>query len=324
VRGFLVARAGQTAFVAAFVTTLAFFLVHFAPGDPFAVSPDDPPEMAAVRAHMREVYGLNRPLAEQYPRMVLNFARGEFGESFVQARPVREVIADAIPRTLALMLPALVIGLVAGTLVGTAQGASPGSARDRVANGATAVLLAVPEFLLALLLLAVFALRLRWFPATGMVSVDLSAAASLAARFADYARHAVLPVTTLSLVVAAIVSRYQRAAVVEVMQEDFVRAVRAKGLARRRIILTHVLRRTGGTLCTVIGLLFPLLVSGAALVEFTFGWPGAGSALFLAVTSRDYPVVVALVLVGSVAVCVGSAIADLGAHRMNPATRLES
>ncbi len=320
---FIAERARQTAIVAAFVTSLAFLLIHWAPGDPLAASPDDPPELAVARAELRARYGLDRPLYVQYPVMVGNMLRGEFGMSFLQARPVSDVVAATIPRTLILMAPALIIGVLLGAAAGTWQGARAGRLGDRAASAATLGILSVPEFVIALILVSVFAVRLHWFPATGM-SDAAAGAMPWTAMVADVARHAVLPVITLSVVIASIVARYQRAAVIDAMAEDFVRAVRAKGATTRRLIVHHVLRRTGGSLFTVVGLLFPVLVGGAALVEIVFNWPGAGSTLVRAVSARDYPLVIALVLIGSLAVSVGSALADIGAALANPGTRLET
>lgn len=320
---FALDRARQTAIVAVFVTTLAFLLIHLAPGDPFSASPDDPRELAVARAELRARYGLDRPLYVQYPVMVANMARGQFGTSYMQARPVSEVVAVTIPRTIVLMAPALLLGIFAGAVLGTWQGTRADRLGDRVASAATLGTLSFPEFLIALIVSTVFAVRLQWFPATGMTDAAVNAA-SFAGLAADIARHAVLPVATLALVVACVVSRYQRAAVVSAMGEEFVRAVRAKGVPPGRLILHHVMRRTGGSLFTVVGLLLPTLVGGAALVEFVFNWPGAGYTLLRAVTARDYPLVVALVLVGSIAVSIGSALADIGAALTNPATRLEA
>ena len=321
--GFVLDRARQTAIVAVFVTTLAFLLVHLAPGDPFSASPDDPRELAVARAELRVRYGLDRPLYVQYPVMLGNMIRGRFGTSYMQARPVTEIIAATLPRTIILMAPALLIGILAGAALGTWQGTRAERLGDRAVSAVALATLSFPEFLIALILSTVFAVRLQWFPATGMTGAA-SSATSFAGVAGDVVWHAVLPVATLALVIACVVSRFQRAAVVSAMNEEFIRAVRAKGVPPRRLILNHVVRRTGGSLFTVIGLLLPALVGGAALVEFVFNWPGAGYMLLRAVTARDYPLVVALVLIGSIAVSIGSALADIGAALANPAARLEA
>jgi peptide/nickel transport system permease protein len=315
-------RARQTAIVAFIVTTLAFVLIHAAPGDPFA-SVDATPESQSARDEMRRHYGLDRPLYIQYPVMLANFARGDFGTSFFDGRPVRELLASVIPDTLLLMFPALVIGVLLGVALGTWQGWRAGGVSDRVASALTIGFLSVPEFLFGLVASIIFAVRLGWLPAAGMLRVGGGHAGALAL-FSDYLAHAILPVGTLALAIACAVARFQRTAVIAARDEEFVRTARAKGAATSRILLGHVLPRTAGSLCAVLGLLFPTLVGGAALVEVVFGWPGAGSALVGAVSSRDYPVVIALVTVGSVAVCVGSALADIAAARLNPAAGLES
>lgn len=316
---FALSRARQTAVVVFIVTSLAFALIHSVPGDPFALSPEDPPELAVSRARVREAYGLDQPLATQYVRMLANFARGRLGDSFTETRPVSRVIREAMPRTILLMAPAVLVGVLLGVAAGTWQASRQGKLDDRLLGGAALATLSLPEFLIALIASTIFALRLKWLPAAGMATAD--AGGSSLALAGDVARHLILPAGTLALVVAALVSRFQRAAAVAAFQEDFVRTARAKGATARRVMLAHVLRRTAGSLCTVVGFLLPSLVGGAALVENVFGWPGAGSALLRAVVTRDYPLVIGLVFVGSFAVCIASALAEAGAAIANPATR---
>ncbi len=320
---FLGARAFQAVLVAFVVTSVAFLAIHLAPGDPFSIGPGDPPELAEAREAMRRTYGLDRPLWVQYPAMVGNLARGNFGVSYSHARPVSSVMASVIPRTLLLMGPALLIGVLLGVAIGTWQGVRVGRFSDRATSALTLALVSLPEFLLALVLSTVFALRLGWFPATGMRDARAGAGSWLGS-IPDVAWHAALPCATLVIAIAAAVARYQRAAVAEAMAEDFVRAARARGASTRNIVFRHVLRRTTPVVLTVIGLLLPLLVGGAALVEVVFNWPGAGSALLGAVNGRDYPLVIGLVLIGSVAVSAGSALADFGALMANPAQRTGS
>jgi peptide/nickel transport system permease protein len=318
---FLASRLRHTALVALIVATLAFVLVRAAPGDPFSI-PEGVADPGAARAALRAHYGLDAPLWRQYPTMLLSFARGEFGTSFASGAPVAEVVRQAIGRSFLLMAPALLIGALLGTALGTWQGWRRGRMADRVASVATTTVLAVPEFLIALAVSLLFAVRLRWFPATGMLTAG-AASGSIVAQVGDFVRHAVLPVGTLSVLIAAVVARFQRGAVAEALHEEFVRAARARGASRRTLVV-HVLRRTAPALCTLLGLLAPSLVGGAALVEFVFGWPGAGYALVNAVTGRDYPVVVAFVTVGAVAVCLSSAIADAMAAALNPRVRLDA
>ncbi len=317
---FFAARIGQAAIVAFVVTSVAFLAIHLAPGDPFAIGPGDPPELAVARAAMRHAYGLDRPLWQQYPAMLGSLVHGDFGVSYTHARPVLAVMGDVIPRTLLLVAPALLLGVVAGIALGTWQGVRAGRLSDRAATVITLGVISFPEFLLGLVLSTVFALRLGWLPATGMRDAHAATGSWLIA-LPDVARHAILPGATLVIAIAAAVARYQRAFVAGAMAEDFVRAARARGAATRHIVFRHVLRRTAPAILAVIGLLLPLVVSGAALVEVVFNWPGAGSTLLGAVNGRDYPLVIGLVVVGSVAVSVGTALADIGAIVANPAQR---
>lgn len=303
------------------VATIAFLLIHAAPGDPLAPLPGDPPELAAARESLRHAYGLDQPLAIQYPRAMLSMARGDFGVSFASGRPVADVLAGAISRTLVLTVPALIIGVLTGILLGTWQGARHGTLPDRALGTLSLILLSLPEFLLALLTSTGFALALGWFPATGIRDPSTPGDVPLIATLGDVAWHATLPVVTLAVIIAAIVARYQRAAVAYALGEDFVRAARARGASPRYVLAHHILRHTLGTLFTVIALIAPLLVSGQALVEMVFNWPGAGTALLSAVSGRDYPVVLGLVVVGSAAVSAATALADVGAALANPALR---
>jgi len=319
---FVAARVRQTAIVAFVVTSLSFVLIHAAPGDPLATL-DVTPETLGARNQLRIDFGLDRPLYEQYPVMLGSFARGRFGTSFSQSRPVSDVLRDVIPDTLLLMVPALAIGILLGVAAGTWQGWAAGRFRDRAASAMELIILSVPEFLIALVASGVFAVRYGWFPATDIMRAG-AVYASWADRVGDYAHHAVLPVGTLALVIACVVARFQRSAVISTLGEEFVRTARSTGASTMRILFRHVLRRTSASICALLGLLFPSLVGGAAIVEVVFGWPGAGNTLVTAVGSRDYPLVIALVTVGSVAVCVGSALADAAATIADPATPLDA
>lgn len=321
---FVAARAAQAILVAFIVATLAFVLIHVAPGDPLALSPGDPPELAVPRNAMRHAYGLDKPLLLQYPTTIGNMLRGDFGISYQLARPVNEVLRTVFPVTFVLMAPALVIGVLLGVVVGTWQGARHGQLADRAVSAASLAILSIPEFLLALIVSTVFALGLHWFPATGVRDAATPTGVPLLSTFGDVAWHGALPLATLVTIIAAIVARYQRSAVALALDEDFVRAARARGAPPRRVLFRHVFRRTLATQFTVVGLLAPVVVSGQSLVETIFNWPGAGMTLFDAVRGRDYPLVIALVLVGSVGVSIASALADIGAAWANPAVRADS
>lgn len=297
--------------------SLAFVLVHLAPGDAgTALGEGVSPEM---RAAVRAQYGLNDSLATQYGRWMLALLRGEFGWSPNQRRPVAAIIAEALPRSLLLMGAALAISVALGSAIGAWQGARVGSRRDRVSAVVLLVLYSLPEFWLALALMTVFAHQLGWLPATGITG-DLYAYQSSGAQLADRLRHLVLPLTALSLVGIAVFARYQRIAMQESMTQPFVQTARAKGLTE-----TAVRRQAWRTallpVITVAGLLLPALVTGAVFVERVFAWPGMGFTLIRAIEARDVAVVSACVIVGSAATAVGAALADILRDLADPRLR---
>ncbi|MGQ0537474.1 MAG: ABC transporter permease, partial [Gemmatimonadaceae bacterium] len=209
----LVVRRGLVALVIAFiVANIAFLLVHAAPGDPFASVMEDPRVTPEVAARVRATYGLDRPLGEQYFRYLSRLARGDLGESFLQRRPVRDVLADAVPNTLLLMGSALLVAFTLGVALGAWQAYRRGSWADTALGNVSLAIQAVPEYLLAILLLTLFAYQLPVFPTSGMIDPVLSRLYSPAERVADVARHLALPGLTLVLIIGAGVARYQRAA----------------------------------------------------------------------------------------------------------------
>ncbi len=318
----LVVRRTLVAMVIAFlVATLSFALVHAAPGEPFAAMREDARISAEMAQRMRAQYGLDRPLGEQYVRYMGRLARGDLGESFLQRRPVRAVLADALPNTLLLMTTALIVAFTLGVALGAMQAYRRGSRLDGVAGTVSLALASVPEYLLALALLALFAYRLPLFPTAGMSDPVLWRLSSPMERLTDVARHLVLPASTLALIFGAVVARYQRAALLDVLPDDFVRTARAKGASPGRVLFVHALRNALLPTVTLVGLVFPALVGGAVFVETVFGWPGMGRTIVDALSARDYPLVIGSVVVGSVFVVVGGLVADVAATAADPRTR---
>jgi peptide/nickel transport system permease protein len=318
----LVARRTLIAVLVAFlVATLSFGLIHAAPGEPFAAMREDPRVSAEVARQMRARYGLDRPLGEQYLRYMSRLVRGDLGESFMQRRPVSAVLADALPNTLILMSTALAVAFALGVTLGALQAYRRGSRFDDFAGTLSLTIASIPEYLLALALLALFAYRIPIFPTSGMSDPVMWRLYSPVERLTDLARHLVLPATTLALIFAAVVSRYQRAALLDVLPEDFVRTARAKGASPPRVLFVHALRNALLPTITLIGLVFPSLVGGAVFVEWVYGWPGMGRTIVEALGSRDHPLVVGSLVVGSLFVVAGSLLADALATVADPRTR---
>lgn len=321
-RRYVAGRLLQATIVVLLVTTVTFVLVHLAPGDPIAMLLDRPGITEAVRQEWRASFGLDRPLGEQFVRWVANALRGDLGYSISFRRPVADVIADALPRTLLLVGLALTLSFGLGIVVAVLQSERPGGARDRWLGRVLLVLYSVPDFWLALVMLIVFAYWLPILPPSGIVDPVMHEYMSPADRALDRLWHLVLPVSTLTLLATAVISRHQRSALLEVMPSDWMRTAIAKGLSRRRAVRRHALRNALLPSITLAGLSLPALVSGALLIEKVFSWPGMGLLAANAISSRDYLLITAVVLVTSIAVAIGTLAADLATALADPRIRV--
>jgi peptide/nickel transport system permease protein len=318
---FIAGRLLQGVLVVLGVATIVFILLHAAPGDPLTVLSDAPQISPEALARVREAYGLDRPVAEQYVRYLARLARGDLGVSLTQHRPVADALAAAIPNTLLLAVAALLVDFGLGITVGAAQGRRGGSLTDHVLSAVTVTLYATPVFVLGLLLLGIFGEGLRWFPLGGALDPVHHAALSFPGRVADRLHHLALPALSLGLVASGYTARHQRSALLEVMHQDFVRAARARGLRDRAVLLRHALRNALGPTFTLAGLALPVLLSGSVLVETVFAWPGMGRLAAEAIGRRDYPLVTAAAILAAVLVVLGSLLADLAARSFDPRLR---
>ena len=304
-------RLVQAAVIVAIVAVITFILIHLAPGDPFSAVMDNPNVSEAVRQTLRVQYGLDRPLPEQFARYVSSLAHGELGWSFSHARPVREVLGSALPNTLLLMGVALVGSFTLGILIALIQVARRGSVTDHALSGISLFLFSMPDFWFVILSLLAFTYWLPIFPVGGAVDLVMHEYMGLGGRIVDRLRHLALPAITLTVLASAAVARYQRAALLDVLPADYIRTARLKGLTERQILRRHALRNALLPIITLIGLSFPALLTGAFFVEKIFAWPGMGYAVVNAIGTRDYPLVVGGVIIGSILVTLGSLIADM-------------
>jgi peptide/nickel transport system permease protein len=307
---YLANRLVQAAIVVAFVATISFALIHLAPGDPFSAILDNPNVSEAVRARLRAQYGLDQPLVIQFGRYIAQLSHGELGWSFSHDRPVLDVLKSALPNTLLLMVIALLGSFVLGVLIALVQVARRGSATDHALSGATLLLFSMPDFWLAILSLMAFTYWIPIFPVGGAVDPVMHDYLSFGGRVLDRLRHLVLPALTLTLLASAGVARYQRAALLEVLPADYIRTARLKGLTERQIIRRHALRNALLPIISILGLSFPALLTGAVFIEKVYAWPGMGYALVNGISTRDYPLVVGAVIIGSIMVTLGSLLAD--------------
>jgi peptide/nickel transport system permease protein len=308
---YLVRRLGQAAVIVAIVATITFALIHLAPGDPFSAVMDNPNVSERVRATLRAQYGLDRPLPEQFVRYVGQLAHGQLGWSFSHDQPVREVLARALPNTLVLMTIALVGSFAFGILIALIQVARRGSATDQALSGISLFFFSMPDFWLAILALLAFTYWLPLFPVGGAVDPVMHDYMGLGGRIVDRLRHLILPAMTLTILAAPGVARYQRAALLDVLPADYIRTARLKGLTEREILRRHALRNALLPIISLVGLSFPALLTGAFFIERIFAWPGMGLAVVNAIGTRDYPLVIGGVIIGSIMVTFGSILADL-------------
>lgn len=303
------------------VVSITFLLIHLAPGDPLGALVDDPRVPEAVRAHWRHEYGLDQPLGVQYLRYMSGVARGQLGYSIVYNESVSAVLARALPNTLVLAGSALVLSFALGVAMALVQVARHGTAADHALGATLLVAYSVPEFWLAQIALLAFAYWLPLFPAGGVVDPVMHAYLGPAAAVWDRLHHLLLPVTTLTALSAAGVARFQRAALLDVAADDYLRTARAKGLSERAILVRHALRNAALPVITLFGLALPAFLTGTVFIENVFSWPGVGSLAIDAVATRDYAVVTACALVAGVLAAIGSFVADVLYTLVDPRLR---
>jgi peptide/nickel transport system permease protein len=318
VRRRFAARLGQSIVVTYVVATIAFFVIRLTPGEPFSYTARPMPP--AILAQLRTEFGYDRPVIEQYGRYLANVAHGNFGWSFVKGDRVSTVIAQALPRTLLLAGTALALSFVLGVVLGVLQ-AARGGWFDRVTNGVLLLFYSLPDFWGALMILTVFTSWWRLLPSGGIVDPVMHEYYSTGRAFLDRLEHLVLPVLSLTVLSLAAVTRYQRAAMLDVMPSEFIRAVRAKGVPERALVWRHAFRNALTPMVTILGLMLPGFLGGAVFVERIFSWPGLGSLATGAIAAHDYDLVTATVVVGAVIVVVGNLLADLLHAAIDPRVR---
>jgi peptide/nickel transport system permease protein len=310
VRRLLARRLWHLGVVVALATTLSFFLIRLAPGDPFSALLENPRVTTQQVDRLRAEYGFDRPLHEQYLQYVSRVARGDLGDSFYHWRPVRTLIAERLPRTLLLMGLALAASFLIGIAIGAVQAWKAGSATDRVLGSIAMFFYSLPDFWLALVVLYVFGYKLGLFPMTMMPAFHLEPVPWWQSLWETAARMA-MPVATLALLTSALVARYQRSAMLDVSGRDFVRTARAKGASESRVLLRHILRNALLPIVTLLGLAFPALLAGSVFIERIFSYQGVGFLTVEAIKSSDPELVASLVLLMAVLVSIGNLLADL-------------
>lgn len=312
---FVLRRILHAIVLVAITLTLTFVVLHIIPGDPLAryIEPGTSP---VDIERMRVALGLDRPLVVQYVAWVRNVATGNFGVSILHQRPVWDILAETLPRTLVLTALALCVQIGLGVGAGAIAARNRFGRLDNLVSVGAILLYAIPPFYLAYLLITGFAVDHAWFPTAGMMTPGVDAHGWTAAT--DRIRHLVLPVCVLGVAGAAGFARFVRGGLIDALGEDYARTARAKGLAESGVLWRHAFRNALPVLATVIGLSAPFLLGGAVIVEAVFAWPGMGSLMVEAVGARDYPVVLAVNVLGAFLVIGGNLAADIALFRLDP------
>lgn len=265
------------------VITINFILIHSAPGGPFQVLLSDPTFTKQEVQQLQAQYGLNKPLYQQYAIYIMQIFTGHFGISYFYGVPVTQVIFDYLPNTLVLAGLSLLVSSVVGVLLGILA-AMRGRFIDKTLNVAAIGAYTTPVFWQGLMMLLIFSVYLHALPSTG-VYISVSGFDPL-----EYARHILMPVISLSLLLFPPVYFFTRSSLLEVMGRDFIKALRGKGLGEHIVFMKHALRNALLPVITLIGLQSAILFGGATIVEIVFTWPGIGLLTYTAILNKDYPV----------------------------------
>jgi len=306
---FIVRRLLQSVVLVFAVMTLSFVLINLTPGGPEAALIQNPRVSAETIQRMRQRFGLDDPLPVQYFKWMVAVAQGDLGRSYAYSLPVTEVIASRVWPTLQLGLMSYAFGLL-GVPLGVYAASKRGALRDQAIRLLTVLGTAVPTWWLALSIIVFMSSTIGWFP-NGQGSGSLG----------DWLKHIILPAILLGLGGLITFTRFVRSEVLEVLSSDYVRTARAKGLAEPVVQRAHVLRTALTPVITLLGSLLPAVLSGAVITETIFNWPGMGRLFIEAASARDRPLLLGMLLLGTVLTIIGTLLADIGYGLADPRVR---
>ncbi|MCX7302073.1 MAG: ABC transporter permease [Rhodobacterales bacterium] len=287
------------------VSFITFFLLYVLPADPVRqiAGRSATPETVQI---IREQLGLDQPFIVQYGRYLGGLVQGDLGRSYLQKTEVAELVWSRLPATLLLMVAAIFCELLIGVTLGVVAALSRGRPLDHVVMVGSFVAVSAPQFVVSLLLLYVFAVKLGWFPIGG---------------YGTFA-HLVLPALTLGLLGSGWYSRMMRSSMIDVLRQDFVRTARAKGLTRGRVILRHALPNAILPIIAMIGIDIGVFMGGIVVVESVFGWPGIGQLAWQAIQRVDIPIIMGVTLVSATTIVLGNLLADIICPMIDPRIKL--
>ena len=313
---YLLGRIGQNLILLVLVSIIGFAVLHLAPGGPlaqFALVPGmSPADIARIAAQM----GLDRPLPVQYWDWFTHLVRGDWGRSYRDTQPVLSVIGSHLFATLELMITATLIAIFLGVWIGIMGAIRRYSTFDYLATIGAMIALSIPTFWFGLVVIYVFSVKLGWVPPGNMYTIGNGS-------LLDFLHHLIAPSIVLALVEVAIWSRYMRASMLDVINQDYIRTARAKGLPERTVLLHHALRNALIPMITLAGMQLPTLLGGALVTETIFTWPGMGRLFLDSLGYRDYPEVMGILMFSALLVLVGNLLADLLCAAADPRIRLD-
>ena len=298
---YLLRRLIQAALILLGVSFVTFFLLYVLPADPVRQIAGRSATAETVE-NIRQQLGLDKPFIVQYGYYLAGLVQGDMGRSYLQKTEVAELVWSRLPATLLLMLGAIVCELVLGLTMGIVAALWRGKAVDQVLMITSFVTVSAPQFVVSLLLLYVFAVKLGWFPIGG---------------YGTFA-HLVLPAMTLGILGSGWYSRMMRSSMIDVLRADYIRTARAKGLTRGRIVLRHALPNAILPIIAMIGIDIGIFMGGIVVVESVFGWPGIGQLAWQAIQRVDIPIIMGVTLVSAFAIVIGNLLADLIAPFIDP------
>lgn len=310
------------------VIILNFCLIQSVPGSFLDVmTAEQQVTDPALIERLRVTYGMDKPLWQQLLHYIDSVAHLDLGYSYRHNLPVFDVIMAHLPATLVLMLASLAIAVLVGVSAGIIAAAKVNTWWDTLVSAAAVICFAAPSFWLGIMLIVVFSVKLGWFPVGGMTTLGVDygdGVGGLWRTTLDVLHHLVLPALTLGLFYAATYARVMRASMLEIHRHDFVRTALAKGLTRRAVVLRHMVRNALLPVLTLLGLQLGTVLGGSIVVEAVFSWPGIGGVLFDSVMSRNYPVVLGLLVLSSALVIVANIAVDLLYTRLDPRIRTDA
>lgn len=302
---YIARRLVQAFFLLIGVSLITFIILYLLPADPVRQIAGRSATPATVES-IRQQLGLDQPFVVQYWRYLTNLLSGDLGRSYLQRSEVSTLIASRLPASLLLMVGAIACEVVIGSVMGMVAAVRRGSATDQSLMVASFIGVSAPQFVVGLLLLYVFAVKLSWFPIGGYGTWQ----------------HLVLPSLTLGLLGAGWYSRMMRSSMIDVLRQDYIRTARAKGLKARAVLFGHALPNAVLPIIAMIGIDIGLFMSGIVVVESVFGWPGIGQLAWQAIQRVDIPIIMGVTIVSACAIIIGNLLADLVAPFIDPRIKL--